>query len=326
MALAEEAPVPQVAEADAAQVADAGTPDGADPVAPPVSKSWNDVTMTVTNAKSTVVYRQPINPGTSFICGVADDVEGSATVTLLSSVDIPEDILIDANADSTVIEDPDGVGPSTVGTAVHGLVAGVPVTVTVPIGLTTWGFLREVTVTATAPTSDIAPADGLVVTAPNDLTLKTIYTAPLPISTLNLGSTTGVVGQEVIFEVSYFKPNEKVDVTLNSDPIHLTTVTADAEGAIFGAFVVPASAVVGDHTVVFTGQESAISTGAAFSVAETPVISAVPEVIPAPGAAAPHAVLAETGADGSLAIVGSLILAAGLAVMAVRRRAARSHR
>ena len=63
-----------------------------------------------------------------------------------------------------------------------------------------------------------------------------------------------------------FLPGEQVDVVVQSDPINIGGVTADAQGCVPVTFQVPKDFDLGRHTVTFTGVTSGTAT-VTFSVA-----------------------------------------------------------
>ncbi len=108
-----------------------------------------------------------------------------------------------------------------------------------------------------------------------------------------------------------FAANEKVDVTLHSDPVLLGTLVADGDGAITGSLVVPTSATSGAHQLIAVGQES----GAEVAVDVTVTSTAAP-------AATDAGPLASTGSTvlGGVVVAGLLLLLAGGALVMRRRR------
>lgn len=129
-----------------------------------------------------------------------------------------------------------------------------------------------------------------------------------------------VPGTPIVVTGENFLPGEEVELVLHSDPIHLLTVRAAADGTFRAEVTIPASAPFGSHTIVATGVTSKW-------VATTPIEVYDPTVPPAPapggGGSASTPGLAATGAEIPL---GMLVLALGLlmtgGVLAWRRRMA----
>lgn len=63
-------------------------------------------------------------------------------------------------------------------------------------------------------------------------------------------------GEEIVVTGGYFVAGEEVLIELHSTPIGLATVVTDAEGAFTTTVTVPATAEIGPHDVVATGQWS----------------------------------------------------------------------
>ncbi len=140
--------------------------------------------------------------------------------------------------------------------------------------------------------------------------------AAVPASfTLNV--TSGAPGDVIPFAGSGFSAAETVTFTLNSTPIDLGSVTADAAGNIVGSFTVPASAEVGDHTVVAAGLSSGVVVSAAFTV-RAAVTSPVKEPAVTKPAVTKPGDLAATGASSAtlpLLVTAALLLVIGCALL-----------
>ncbi len=118
-----------------------------------------------------------------------------------------------------------------------------------------------------------------------------------------------IAGGSVTISGVGFAPGETVDVTLNSTPVALGSFTADDAGAVEAPVVIPAYIEPGMHTVTLVGQTSGV---------EASVEIEVVAPAPVPGAAAE---LPPTGsAAGELTLIGTGLLAAGAALLAVSRR------
>lgn len=82
-----------------------------------------------------------------------------------------------------------------------------------------------------------------------------VATAAEP-ATVTVAPTTVTAGGTVQATGANFRPGEAVSVVLNSDPVLLGTITADADGNFAGSVTIPAGTVAGTHTLVFTGAVS----------------------------------------------------------------------
>ncbi|MEV5071151.1 hypothetical protein MRBLMI12_002771 [Microbacterium sp. LMI12-1-1.1] len=126
-------------------------------------------------------------------------------------------------------------------------------------------------------------------------------------ATIALSTATLTPGASFELTGEGFTPGETVEVTLHSDPIAVGALTVDAAGAITGSLKLPASAPVGDHTIVAAGASSGLTASADVTVK----------------AAAPAAAgLAVTGGGiaTGVAIAGAVLLALGAAIVILRRR------
>jgi hypothetical protein len=153
----------------------------------------------------------------------------------------------------------------------------------------------------------LSPA-GAQVYPPNRCSLSLSVSAAIPGQTIVAGSANCSPG---------FAAGARVTITLESDPVQLGTVTADADGQFSTPVTIPGDAPSGSHTVVATGQ------GANGSNDE---ISSGLMIMPATaGARAPGTggALAFTGSDSlPLVWIALALLTVGTAfVLAVRRRA-----
>ena len=157
-----------------------------------------------------------------------------------------------------------------------------------------------------------APA-GAQVYPPNQCSLALSVSAATPGQTIIIGSANCSPG---------FAAGATLEITLESDPVHLATATADANGQFSTPVTIPEDATVGPHTVVAKGQGA---NGSTLTIsAELNVVSATAGAR-APGAAG---ALAFTGSDSlPLVWIALAMLTVGTAfVLAVRRRAqARRH-
>ena len=144
-----------------------------------------------------------------------------------------------------------------------------------------------------------------------------------------------IVGQSYEILAGLFTPGEKVTLTLHSDPLLVSTFTADGDGIVDGVFVLPAGASAGAHELVVTGVESGVSASASIMVAAsaaTPTATVTATVTATPVRTTATTTptgpqLAATGTPtGSMSLVGFVLLALGGAgVMFGRRRPSRQH-
>jgi hypothetical protein len=138
-----------------------------------------------------------------------------------------------------------------------------------------------------------------------DATLDTSITITAePVATVDQGIVQA--GDPQTVRGTGFSAGDTVTVVLNSTPVALGTLTADARGELQLTFTVPAGTETGRHTVVLTGAVSGVAT-AAFEVTAPP---------------SGDGVLATTGAvvGGSLLLASGLTLLGGLLIAAARRR------
>lgn len=128
-------------------------------------------------------------------------------------------------------------------------------------------------------------------------------TAP-PASTQDLDP-----GDELRISGAGFAPGSTIDITMESTPVFLKRVTADATGAFSTTVQIPAGADAGSHTVKATGPDPAGGIRV-LSVGITVDASA-------------NDTLVRTGSGTTmLAVVGVVAIAGGSAILAVRRRRA----
>src|SRR6478752_659631 len=124
----------------------------------------------------------------------------------------------------------------------------------------------------------------------------------------NIASPTIVAGgtQSVIF--SGFKAGEQVNLTLFSDPITLSPVTADGTGVARVDFIVPADFAVGTHRLEAIGQQSGTVGVASFQVTApppTPSPTPPPTPTPTPSSSASSSATSSSSAASSSAAASS---------------------
>jgi hypothetical protein len=133
-------------------------------------------------------------------------------------------------------------------------------------------------------------------------------TVPSTAIAQNIGSPTIVAGgtQSVIF--SGFKAGEQVNLTLFSDPITLSPVTADGTGVARVDFIVPADFAVGTHRLEAIGQQSGTVGVASFQVTApppTPSPTPTPTPTPTPSSSASSSATSSSSAASSSAAASS---------------------
>ncbi len=205
----------------------------------------------------------------------------------------------------------------------------VPVTFAAPPPPTT---PSSTTPTSTAPTTPTAPS------TPGTAVVQVISTPDI-----EAGKT-----QLVVF--SGFTPDEQVNLTLFSDPITLSPVTADQTGVARAEFVVPADFPAGTHRLEAIGQQSRTVGVASFRVtappppttaSSTPSTSASPSTTasstpasssasssaaPSSSSAAPTTAVTPTNTDSGSSlwwlwlIIGIVVLAGIITAIVVYRR------
>jgi hypothetical protein len=123
---------------------------------------------------------------------------------------------------------------------------------------------------------------------------------------------------DITVTASELLPGSDATFTLNSDPVVLGTVTANADGEATIVFDLPAGTTLGTHTIVTTGINS-------FGDADSDTIELnVTSCAPAPGPGGTGTGgtgLARTGTDVSTPVRGAvLVFAAGAALLLVSRK------
>lgn len=147
-----------------------------------------------------------------------------------------------------------------------------------------------------------------------------------PVSTGTLESSVdpgGVVepGDVVTMSGSGFAPGARIDIVLNSDPIHLATVEADATGFFEVTVPLPAGGLpAGRHTLTATGPDPS----GGLRVLSVPVVVASDPAPDDPASDATAARVAGLPVTGSpvlpLAALGALAVAVGSALVVRQRR------
>ena len=138
----------------------------------------------------------------------------------------------------------------------------------------------------------------------------TVTVRDTPVLEAELSVSPGEVVQGGTVQVTGrgFASGESVSLTLHSDPVHLTDVTVDRNGAFRIQVQIPANAEVGEHTLVAVGAESGLEAKAPITVTGAAVTD-------------PDDELPDTGNTvATVVIVIALALLALGAVLVIRRR------
>jgi hypothetical protein len=163
------------------------------------------------------------------------------------------------------------------------------------------------------------PVVTLDVTAPPAGTILGTEANTAGVATKDTGSTTGAstaLGEKVVKVLTGFQPYEVVTVTLHSTPVTVGTFTADAQGTVTVTFTLPAGTPVGNHTLVYDGDQGTYFQESIAVAAASPAAATT--------AAAASGGLAYTGASVALplALGTGLLAAGGGALLITRRRSA----
>lgn len=139
-----------------------------------------------------------------------------------------------------------------------------------------------------------------------------------------LSNGTARPGDVLTVEASGFGSGERVRIVLNSDPVLLATVTADAEGLLSTQVRIPSAVPAGAHTITATGLGSGATAAAGLRI----VVTAAPEGA-GPAAGGYDGILGNTGTEGGTTASGIALLLLAFGAVAVgagalirRRRAA----
>lgn len=117
-------------------------------------------------------------------------------------------------------------------------------------------------------------------------------------------------GDAVELRGAGFAPGGSIDITIESDPVHITTVRADAAGAFVTTIRIPAGVPAGSHTLKATGPDP--TGGIRVLSVQLNVLST------GSGSSSP---LPRTGQDLlPIAVVGAAAVAAGGGALLARRR------
>ena len=132
---------------------------------------------------------------------------------------------------------------------------------------------------------------------------------PYPPTSVSSSSSTAPVGGTVTVSSDGWAPGSQVTITLDSVPVVLGTLTADANGHIQGTFTIPAGTALGAHTIVSSGTDPS---GAPRTLSQALT------VVPAAGGPS----LAFTGGSGSgrLAVAGVIAVLLGALLVGVARK------
>jgi LPXTG-motif cell wall-anchored protein len=111
-------------------------------------------------------------------------------------------------------------------------------------------------------------------------------------------------------------PGASVEVILNSTPVTLGTLTADANGDVSGSFGIPVGTALGSHTIQLSG----VASGGVDRILSAAITVVAQQVTTASTSAT--GTLPTTGSDSTrLTGIAMMLLGTGAALMLVRRRA-----
>jgi LPXTG-motif cell wall-anchored protein len=130
---------------------------------------------------------------------------------------------------------------------------------------------------------------------------------------LTESTTAAHPGDSVTVSGCGFKVGSSVSIDFLSTPVHLATVTADANGGIGATVTIPANAAPGNHTIEATG----------VAPSGAPLVLSANITILGAGTPLPH-----TGSSSTAPLTAAgvgLVLIGGVAVVGARRRRARAH-
>ena len=174
-----------------------------------------------------------------------------------------------------------GTESTTTSTTTGGNGSGVTTSSTAPTASTSSTAPSTASSTSTTRGAALPSTDG-----PTGTTCSTPPRITATVQSIVRGGSTGIGG-------TCFARNTAISLTLFSDPVNLGTVTSDANGNFSVTVTVPRSVPVGAHTLT--------AAGAGQSASMTLLVSEA---------------LARTGMSWNLAILGLVLIAAGIIVMA----------
>jgi LPXTG-motif cell wall-anchored protein len=132
------------------------------------------------------------------------------------------------------------------------------------------------------------------------------------------------VGGTITVRAGYFEPGSDVQIRVESDPVVLGTLVADASGVVTSSFALPLSVGIGSHVVFALGPRLGTGVATEVSAAITVIDASVSPtaVVPGPGSTGS---LPATGRDLSLLLTvgAALVVGGGLAIQVTRRRSTR---
>lgn len=142
----------------------------------------------------------------------------------------------------------------------------------------------------------------------------------LNVDTIQAGGKVGIAGYG-------FESDAVLTIELHSDPVKLGTMTAGAAGDVKTTVVIPESTPAGEHTVVVLDANGKQLATASLTVTAAATQTPTPTEEPTHVATTkPGGALADTGADVvPLLALGLIVLAAGIAVVVMRRRTHNMH-
>ena len=203
---------------------------------------------------------------------------------------------------------PDSMGTVPPGFADLFTYTPVPFTVTAPATTTTTSTSTTTTTLATTTSTTAA-------------TTTTTTPAPTIVATKEVTD-----GQNIDVQTTGWKPGSTIAVTLESDPVSLGSMVADAAGNATGSFPLPAGFATGQHTLKLTGTGVAgqVQVLSAFVTVARQVTATTAPTTAAPTTAAVGTLPVTGGSPSGPLLVGGALLVTGATALALSRRRARA--
>ena len=139
---------------------------------------------------------------------------------------------------------------------------------------------------------------------------------------ITVDPTTVRVGGTITVTAGYFEPGSDVEIRVESDPVVLGTLVADATGVVTSSYALPRSVEVGSHIVFARGPRLGTGVATEVSAAITVIDDGVSPTAITPTTTARGGNLPATGRDVAVLITAAAALVAGggLVVQLQRRR------
>ncbi|MGW9169029.1 GH92 family glycosyl hydrolase [Agromyces sp. NPDC055658] len=225
--------------------------------------------------------------------GAVSAVEASATLTVLTPA-VATTVTLGSDAAEPVAGDlvpfTATVAPAEAGGLVELLEGDVVVgTATVTAGTATVDVRVETSGTHTYTARFTPDNPGAYLGSVSEPFSIEVGDAPVAEAELVLGDDHVVQGGTLQITGRGFGPGELVTVRLHSEPIRIAEITADEEGAFEAVVTIPATAELGDHTLIAEGATSGLSAQATLTVTRATV------EVPTIAVGAPNKLLAKSG-------------------------------